>query len=71
MRAKEERNTKSYLRYSLVCTPRPQRGCARARLPSFEIYFARLAWEIYLLKVISALVLRDSRVLRRDLIGEH
>lgn len=42
-----------------------------AAVRSFEIYFARLARKIYLLKVTVALVLRDSRVLRRDLIGEH
>jgi len=62
VRMKEEWNTKSYLRHGI---PRPQ--CAR----SFEIYFARLAWKIYLLEVTSALALRDSRVLWRDLIGEH
>lgn len=46
--------------------------CPPTAVRSFEIYFARLAWKIYLLEVTSgALVLRDSRVLCRDLIGEH
>lgn len=44
VRMKEEWNTKSYLRHGI---PRPQ--CAR----SFEIYFARLAWKIYLLELTS------------------